>query len=111
MVYTGPPVEPPTRQPQQSEPETAASDEATATSAHATIIGAADETNDGADNALRAGLTVAIHGLTGATELNGQVGICEWFDEGTGRWAVKLPSGEIKSVKPNNLSATPLDNL
>lgn len=53
---------------------------------------------------LRCGLEVLINGLTGAVELNGQTGRCEQWNEEAGRWHVRLSSGDIKSLKPQNLS-------
>lgn len=52
---------------------------------------------------IQAGLAVCLHGLTGAVELNGSAGTCEEFDDEKGRWNVRLPSGEVKALKPTNL--------
>jgi methionyl aminopeptidase len=52
---------------------------------------------------LQSGVSVRIHGLTGAVELNGLVGICQDKNCETGRWHVKLSSGEVKALKPENL--------
>lgn len=42
-------------------------------------------------------------GLKGATCLNGQLGIALRFDEGAGRWLIRLQNGEAKQVKVVNL--------
>lgn len=52
---------------------------------------------------LRPGVEVLIQGLTGAVELNGQRGQCQDFNEEKGRWNVRMPGGEIKALKPDNL--------
>lgn len=52
----------------------------------------------------RPGLAVAIHGLKGAAELNGKEGTCEAWDATKGRWNVRLPGGDVKALKPENLT-------
>eukprot|EP00439_Symbiodinium_sp_Y106_P042254 s3136_g5.t1 len=48
---------------------------------------------------------VRFGGLRAAPQLNGQRGILELWDPSSRRWKVRLIStGEIKSVKPENLS-------
>jgi len=46
--------------------------------------------------------------LTGAVELNGQLGRCETVNAENGRWHVRLRSGEVKALRPENLSVQPL---
>ena len=36
-------------------------------------------------------------------EMNGQEGVLLMFDEAKGRWQVKLNSGKVLEVKPENL--------
>lgn len=55
------------------------------------------------DVKLRPGVTVAIHSLKGAADLNGKEGTVEQWDADKGRWTVKLPGGERKALKPENL--------
>lgn len=55
------------------------------------------------DMGLRPGLAVAIHSLKGAPELNGKEGTCEKWDADKGRWNVRLPGGDMKALKPENL--------
>lgn len=50
------------------------------------------------------GSKVQLHGLQGAPELNGVLGACEEWDDGKTRWMVRLESGEVRSVKPENLT-------
>jgi len=52
---------------------------------------------------LESGLTVCLHGLTGAPHLNGAAGTCQDFDEDKGRWNVRLANGEVKALKQANL--------
>merc|ERR1719409_1163554 len=55
------------------------------------------------------GTTVEIHGLKGAAELNGLSGKLKQFDHGSGRWQVQLlVSGDVKALKPENLTAKQL---
>eukprot|EP00930_Biecheleria_cincta_P017629 TRINITY_DN13957_c0_g2_i2.p1 TRINITY_DN13957_c0_g2~~TRINITY_DN13957_c0_g2_i2.p1 ORF type:complete len:1106 (+),score=180.66 TRINITY_DN13957_c0_g2_i2:455-3319(+) len=60
---------------------------------------------------LRPGLRVQLHALKLDTELNGQEGILERFDESRMRWQVKLGSARIKYLKPENLEARGLDTV
>jgi rhodanese-related sulfurtransferase len=54
---------------------------------------------------LKIGVRVLLHSLKGAPELNGKIGTCDEFNEGSGRWKVTLANGEQKNVKPDNLEA------
>lgn len=47
---------------------------------------------------------VRLQGLTGAAHLNGQSGVLEMLNSETQRWHVKLGSGEVKALRPENLS-------
>mmetsp|Transcript_56301 Transcript_56301/g.131940 ORF Transcript_56301/g.131940 Transcript_56301/m.131940 type:complete len:467 (-) Transcript_56301:49-1449(-) len=49
------------------------------------------------------GQTVCLHGLKGAQELNGEVGVALRFHKESGRWLVRLRNGEGKQVRPTNL--------
>jgi len=51
----------------------------------------------------KSGMCVVVHSLKGAAHLNGQEGICEHWDPAKGRWNVRLPLGEVKALKPENL--------
>eukprot|EP00927_Polykrikos_kofoidii_P082723 TRINITY_DN8299_c0_g1_i1.p1 TRINITY_DN8299_c0_g1~~TRINITY_DN8299_c0_g1_i1.p1 ORF type:complete len:663 (-),score=176.63 TRINITY_DN8299_c0_g1_i1:105-2093(-) len=52
---------------------------------------------------LRVGSIVRIHGLRGATHLNGiQVTLRKWDDESE-RWVLQLPDGSVKAIRPKNL--------
>lgn len=62
------------------------------------------------DKELRPGVEVAIHGLKGAAELNGKSGKVETWDADKGRWTVRLPSGELKALKPENLQPKKFDS-
>eukprot|EP00930_Biecheleria_cincta_P101487 TRINITY_DN93137_c0_g1_i1.p1 TRINITY_DN93137_c0_g1~~TRINITY_DN93137_c0_g1_i1.p1 ORF type:complete len:275 (-),score=31.80 TRINITY_DN93137_c0_g1_i1:219-1043(-) len=52
---------------------------------------------------LRKGITVRLHSLK-TMALNGKVGVLEEIDGASGRWRV-LVDGQLKSLKPENLSA------
>lgn len=53
---------------------------------------------------LCSGATVRLHGLKGASHLNGEVGICGEWDDAANRWIVRLSgAGELKSLRPENL--------
>ena len=52
---------------------------------------------------LAPGLEVRLQGLKMKPEMNGQVGVLLMFDEAKGRWQVKLNSGKVLEVKPENL--------
>eukprot|EP00747_Dinoflagellata_sp_TGD_P186022 gnl/TRDRNA2_/TRDRNA2_42841_c0_seq1.p1 gnl/TRDRNA2_/TRDRNA2_42841_c0~~gnl/TRDRNA2_/TRDRNA2_42841_c0_seq1.p1 ORF type:complete len:435 (+),score=72.12 gnl/TRDRNA2_/TRDRNA2_42841_c0_seq1:81-1385(+) len=54
-------------------------------------------------SSLEEGSLVIIHGLKGAVELNDQEGTCVHYDHSAARWHVKLPSGEVKALKQENL--------
>jgi len=51
----------------------------------------------------RSGMAVLVHSLKSAPQLNGQEGICEQWDPTKGRWTVRLPLGEVKALRPDNL--------
>lgn len=50
-------------------------------------------------------LRVQIKGLQSAFQLNGEIGVCLSLNADTGRWGVRLPTGEEKSLKIENLAA------
>eukprot|EP00933_Yihiella_yeosuensis_P072937 TRINITY_DN81494_c0_g1_i1.p1 TRINITY_DN81494_c0_g1~~TRINITY_DN81494_c0_g1_i1.p1 ORF type:complete len:353 (-),score=47.12 TRINITY_DN81494_c0_g1_i1:40-1047(-) len=52
---------------------------------------------------LSPGIAVEIQGLTAATHLNGTRGIILQFDCGSGRWIVRMPGGETKAIRDDNL--------
>mmetsp|Transcript_75136 Transcript_75136/g.220203 ORF Transcript_75136/g.220203 Transcript_75136/m.220203 type:complete len:1065 (-) Transcript_75136:152-3346(-) len=54
---------------------------------------------------LAPGVVARIQGLKGATDLNGAEAICEQWHAESGRWSVRLASGEEKRVRPENLTA------
>lgn len=56
------------------------------------------------DLELRPGVDVLIQNLTGAVELNGQCGVCQELNTESGRWNIRLKNGDIKALKPDNLS-------
>lgn len=49
------------------------------------------------------GARVRIHGLTGATQLNGLLGTAKEYDNVAGRWTIELIDGGQKKVKTENL--------
>ena len=53
--------------------------------------------------ALAPGLEVRLQGLKMKPEMNGQEGVLLMFDEVKGRWQMKLNSGKVLEVKPENL--------
>lgn len=81
----------------------AASEPTPATTASSAASGTCPGSSDDAPADLQKGVVVVVHGLTGATELNGQRGVCECWDENAGRWSVQLHSGGLKAVRPGNL--------
>lgn len=52
---------------------------------------------------LQAGCRVRLHSLQAAPGLNNQAATCEHWDFFAGRWKVRLESGDVKSVRPENL--------
>lgn len=48
------------------------------------------------------GMPIRIHGLIDACHLNGLEGVCERWDEESGRWIVRLHSGAFKKLRPAN---------
>lgn len=54
--------------------------------------------------AFRPGTSVCIHGLVAMPSLNGEIGVCQRWDELCQRWHVALKSGDVKSIKPENLT-------
>lgn len=57
---------------------------------------------------LRRGRRVCVRGLGGLLDFNGEGGACERWDEERGRWHVRLASGRLVSVRPENLQAEDL---
>ena len=55
------------------------------------------------DNILKQGGYVKLRGLKGAVERNGQVGVIQKYDEGTGRYTVLLRDTTMLRVRPTNL--------
>lgn len=53
--------------------------------------------------ALLPGTKVTLHGLLSAPEKNGTSAVCIRFDPISGRWVVRMVSGEERNVKPQNL--------
>jgi len=53
---------------------------------------------------LTAGCNVQLLGLKCAADLTGQVAVVEKYVHDSGRWRVKLRDGQVKDVKPTNLS-------
>lgn len=53
---------------------------------------------------LQPGAEVVFQGLKSAVDLNGQHAVVERWDEASERWVVRLPSGEDKFAKPQNLT-------
>jgi len=52
---------------------------------------------------LHPGMTVVFEGLQRSVELNGQQAVVERWDDESGRWVVRLPCGEDKFARPENL--------
>merc|ERR1711896_53145 len=50
------------------------------------------------------GDTVRIDGLKAAAHLNGKSGTLDRFDPKLERWNVKMPNGELKAIKADNLT-------
>lgn len=50
------------------------------------------------------GDSVTVKGIASQPQLNGQTGVLRSFLQAKGRWQVELESGEVKSLKPSNLS-------
>lgn len=65
-------------------------------------VGVAADAQAGHAPELHEGEEVRIVGLTKSPQLNGQRGVLLKLDEASGRWTVKLESGE-KAIKPDNL--------
>jgi hypothetical protein len=57
-----------------------------------------------AEAGLCPGVTAMLHSLKQATELNGVSGVIEAWHAESGRWSLKLPNGEEKFAKPDNLA-------
>lgn len=64
----------------------------------------------GSGSPLFPGSTVRIFGLEALTELNDVQGICQEWLQARGRWSVRIPTGELKALKPGNLT-TDLEEL
>merc|ERR1719183_2695816 len=56
-----------------------------------------------AEAGLQPGVTATLHSLKAAAELNGVSGVIEYWHAESGRWVLKLPNGEEKFAKPENL--------
>jgi len=88
-------------------PDSVGAPAATVIGSKPAIEGTAETTGTRVDGSvgveLATGCAVVIYGLTGATELNGQEGVCEAWDADRDRWSVRLSSGEVKALKPSNL--------
>jgi hypothetical protein len=54
------------------------------------------------DKELEPGQRIQIRGLQASLHLNGLVGVVERLEETSGRWIVRLESGELKSLKTAN---------
>jgi len=52
---------------------------------------------------LQPGTVVRLFGLKTAGTLNGQEGVCEYWDDATSRMHVRLKNGDLKALKPSNL--------
>jgi len=52
---------------------------------------------------LSAGVRITLCALVAKPELNGQGGVLQCFNEGTGRWECKLDDGSVVNVKPANV--------
>eukprot|EP00930_Biecheleria_cincta_P002966 TRINITY_DN10391_c0_g1_i1.p1 TRINITY_DN10391_c0_g1~~TRINITY_DN10391_c0_g1_i1.p1 ORF type:complete len:475 (-),score=91.37 TRINITY_DN10391_c0_g1_i1:113-1537(-) len=64
--------------------------------------------NESTGPTLCAGSRVKLLGLNGAAHLNDKLGVCDSFDASSGRWVVRLDdTGELKSLKPDNLVVIP----
>jgi len=50
------------------------------------------------------GLSVRIHGLKAAPQLNDMMAVVDHLNAENGRWHVRMVSGEVKALKPDNLS-------
>jgi len=51
------------------------------------------------------GMDVRLHSLQGASYLNGCIGVLQDWQNASGRWNVRLRSGEVKALKRQNLFA------
>lgn len=91
-VPQGPPVAVrPVEQPPPPEPPAAPAAPAT------------DAGGGGSGQNLSPGSFVTLTGLLKATELNGQPGRLERWDQSSNRWDVRLRDGDVKAIKPENL--------
>lgn len=54
---------------------------------------------------LQAGVIATLHSLKNSPELNGVSGYVEYWHAESGRWVLRLPNGEEKFAKPENLVA------
>eukprot|EP00931_Biecheleriopsis_adriatica_P049989 TRINITY_DN28928_c0_g1_i1.p1 TRINITY_DN28928_c0_g1~~TRINITY_DN28928_c0_g1_i1.p1 ORF type:complete len:392 (+),score=66.18 TRINITY_DN28928_c0_g1_i1:156-1331(+) len=60
------------------------------------------------DGEIAPGSTVQIHGLAVSCQFNGLQGCCEKWDANKGRWNVRLDTGDVKVLKPENILASGL---
>jgi len=67
------------------------------------IAASAEESADGPSDQLEAGEKVVIHGLHSAVDLNGKIGTIQGFDVDVGRYVIRMASGKLKRVRPDNL--------
>uniref|UniRef100_A0A7S4RCU8 WW domain-containing protein n=1 Tax=Alexandrium monilatum TaxID=311494 RepID=A0A7S4RCU8_9DINO len=63
------------------------------------------ETDGDQISQLRPGAAIELRGLQFAPQLNGRLAVCERWDHASGRVHVRLDSGELKAVRPENLVA------
>mmetsp|Transcript_29449 Transcript_29449/g.51650 ORF Transcript_29449/g.51650 Transcript_29449/m.51650 type:complete len:429 (-) Transcript_29449:95-1381(-) len=61
---------------------------------------------EAAEVGLQPGVTVTLVALKNASELNGVKAVVQYWHAESGRWAVRLPDGEEKFVKIENLQVT-----
>jgi len=54
------------------------------------------------ETACKPGMEIHVHGLVSAAHLNGMPGICERWDEETGRWIVQMQDGVFRKLRPVN---------
>ena len=62
-----------------------------------------------AEAILSVGLRVQVTGVKTMPDLNGQFGVCEWYDSAKRRWRVRLESGVVFSLRPSALLAAAAD--
>jgi len=57
------------------------------------------------------GMDVRLHSLQGASYLNGCIGVLQDWQNASGRWNVRLRSGEVKALKRQNLFAEKCEDV